>query len=250
VLPDGTKLRDATAAQCLNVGEWLTVVGRIAKIGAVRKPASALYERRRKSQNTRFGSTVVTDALELELKAIKTLLEVLEPLAPNVRESVIDYVFKRMGLTAPPKSGFLKPDIVEEPPLALRVADGPVTKDIRSLKQDKSPGSVSEMVALVAYYLLHLAPGEERRNYITQEDIGKYFVQAGFPIPGSSPMALVHAKNAGYLDGLDRGRYRLNSVGHNLIAHKLPKSTEGPAVRTRRQARPAKKAAKARRTKK
>jgi Transmembrane secretion effector len=35
-------------------------------------------------------------------------------------------------------------------------------------------------------------------------------------------MTLTNAKNAGYLNALERGRFKLNPVGHNLVAHKLP----------------------------
>lgn len=79
------------------------------------------------------------------------------------------------------------------------------------------------MVALVAYYLEHLAQPPERREFITGHDIQPYFKQAGFRFPEAPPaVTLGHAKNAGYLNALDRGRFRLNPVGYNLVEHKLP----------------------------
>ncbi|HKA75299.1 MAG TPA: hypothetical protein VKE26_26085, partial [Xanthobacteraceae bacterium] len=69
----------------------------------------------------------------------------------------------------------------------------------------------------------HLAPPDERRDYIVADDIRKYFLQAVFPLPSAPPhMTLVNAKNAGYLDARERGQYRLNPVGYNLITNKLP----------------------------
>src|SRR3972149_1179536 len=54
-------------------------------------------------------------------------------------------------------------------------------------------------------------------------DVTRLFKHAGFPLPGTPKMTLVHAKNAGYLDpGSERGTYVLNPVGYNLVAHKLP----------------------------
>jgi hypothetical protein len=88
------------------------------------------------------------------------------------------------------------------------------------------------MIALMAYYLAHLAPEDERRNTISVDDISKYFVQAQYPLPGSKSQALVHAKNAGYLDPAERGEYRLNSVGYNLVAHKLPMEGSSPRKKT------------------
>lgn len=43
-------------------------------------------------------------------------------------------------------------------------------------------------------------------------------------------MSLQNAKNAGYLNVLDRGNYKLNAVGYNLVAHKLPGGETGGAV--------------------
>src|SRR5436190_1985117 len=77
----------------------------------------------------------------------------------------------------------------------------------------------------------------ERQAFITQDDIQKYFVQGQYPMPGSKSQALVNAKNAGYLDAIEPGKYRLNSVGYNLVAHKMPK--DGSA-----QSKPRRKAAK------
>jgi hypothetical protein len=91
------------------------------------------------------------------------------------------------------------------------------------------------MVAVLAYYLMHLAPVHERRDHIVADDIKKYFNQANFELPTNPNVTLVNVKSAGYLDGIGNGKYRLNSVGHNLVTHKLPR-VEGsePARRTRR----------------
>jgi hypothetical protein len=94
--------------------------------------------------------------------------------------------------------------------------------DVLSLKEEKEPKTATEMIAIVAYYLAHLAT--ERQDFITQEDIQKYFVQGQYPMPGSKSQALVNAKNAGYLDVVEPGKYRLNSVGYNLVAHKMPRN--------------------------
>ena len=61
------------------------------------------------------------------------------------------------------------------------------------------------------------------------------FIQAGFPLPKAPPaMTLTHAKNAGYLNALpERGQFRLNSVGYNLVAHKLPGGKAGETRRPR-----------------
>jgi hypothetical protein len=88
------------------------------------------------------------------------------------------------------------------------------------------------MVAVVAYYLAHLAPPGERSDTIGPDDIKKYFLQAIFPLPKAPPgMTLVNTKNAGYLDARGNGRYSLNAVGHNLVAHKLPLAADASTKR-------------------
>src|SRR5215475_15385160 len=160
-----------------------------------------------------------------ELQAIATLLTVLEPLSNEARANVILYVFKRLGLDLPVANVRHATRPAAEGAAgnyALPETDGGVI-DIRSFKEEKQPKTASEMVAIAAYYLAHLAPPDEKRDYIVADDIRKYFLQAIFPLPSAPPhMTLVNAKNAGYLDARERGQYRLNPVGYNLITNKLP----------------------------
>jgi hypothetical protein len=95
--------------------------------------------------------------------------------------------------------------------------------DLRSFAEQKKPETVNQRVAVMAYYLAHVAQGNDRRDFITAADIKKYFIQAGFPLPSSPPrITLANVKNAGYLDSRKEGQYVLNPIGHNLVAHKLP----------------------------
>lgn len=113
-------------------------------------------------------------------------------------------------------------------------------QDIRSLKQAKSPGNNQEMACVMAYYLRNLAPVAERKSVVSAGDVEKYFAQAGYPLPKAPGQVLVDTKGAGYFDAVDRGTYKLNPVGHNLVVHGLPK--KGSTVASRAP-RPAKKAA-------
>jgi len=163
--------------------------------------------------------------LDAELKAIATLLAALEPLSHDARLNVLAYVFRRLSIDFPVPdaraSALSRADVGAHRPDFDAEAAGVI--DIRSFKEEKQPKTASEMVAVAAYYLAHLAPPDERRDYIVADDIRKYFLQAVFPLPSAPPhMTLVNAKNAGYLDARERGQYRLNPVGYNLITNKLP----------------------------
>jgi hypothetical protein len=80
------------------------------------------------------------------------------------------------------------------------------------------------MAAIVAYYLRELAPEGDRRDYVTRKDIEQYFKIGDYPLPRRPEFTLPNAKGAGYLEQLGDGKYRLNPVGHNLVAHTLPRA--------------------------
>src|SRR5712691_8688550 len=184
----------------------------------------------------------VTTAIEsdAELQAMRAVLGALVPLKREGRTRDLDYVLNRLGISSeagiPVASGSsYSPGSVEKSPQipSARVAN------IRSLKEEKAPRSANEMAALVAYYLAELAP--ERKQSINADDIKKYFLEAHYELPNSRSQLLVNAKNAGYLESAGTGQYRLNSVGYNLVMHKLPSSSSSgtPARRpSNRQRKP------------
>jgi hypothetical protein len=173
------------------------------------------------------------------VSAITTIIGALKPLDNKTRQNVLDFVLKQLGIDLP--VGGFDPSPTTYAVEAAFPPERPsptIAQDIRTLAEQKKPKTVNEKVAVVAYYLKNLAPGEERRDYITSEDISDYFPQADFELPVAR-MALANAKNAGYLIALGNGQYRLNPVGHNLVTHKLPLG-EGAST-PRRKKRTAKK---------
>jgi hypothetical protein len=180
------------------------------------------------------------------VKAISTLMEALTPLDKEAREHALDFVMKRLGISLGMQQAPAQPHPgLPIPPTPITPIT-PVTpeqpgQDIRSFAALKTPKTMNEKVAVMAYFLAQLAPPGERRDYITPEDIKPYFIQADFELPtATGSMTLTNAKNAGYLNALDRGQYKLNSVGHNLVAHKLPNKESG----SKSPRRPVKKQAK------
>jgi hypothetical protein len=196
------------------------------------------------------GKAVVEEKEDEELAAIKTVLGALTPLKPEARSNVIDYVFRRLGITAP--AATVPAQLATPQPASPAVPAVPsfhasplgAPTDLRLLREQKQPRSVNHMVAVLAYYLAHFAPAHERRDHIVADDIKKYFPQANFELPTAPPsVTLANAKNAGYLDGTGTGHYRLNPVGHNLVTHKLPRDEGSAPTRRRRQGKKTKKSA-------
>lgn len=163
-----------------------------------------------------------------ELKAMGAVIEALTPLEDDARNRVVDYVMQRMKLTlaAPAPSGL---QISYEKGSDFAPPRGQPT-DIRSLTAEKQPRSANEMVALVAYYLSELAAPDEHMDTVNIDLVKRYFKMAGFPLPSVLKNALLNAEQAGYLQKVNRGEYKLNPVGYNLVAHSLPRSgSPGPS---------------------
>jgi hypothetical protein len=155
-----------------------------------------------------------------ELKAMEQVMQALGSLEPEARARVVEYVFERLGLpSAGPATSQFDPTVAAAP--ATPPVSGDV-QDIRTLKKTKNPKTDNEMAALVAYYLKHLAPKDDRKEAISKDEIEKYFLQADYPLPKQPQFTLTNAKNAGYFDRTGTGLYKLNPVGHNLVTHGLP----------------------------
>ncbi len=182
--------------------------------------------------------------IDVELKAIKTISEALAPLDAEARERALSYAMQHLGIGAPPLLSGRSVDQLEREaiPSPEGVGSSPSIEppsrvsDIRSLKEQKRPSTDVEMATLTAYYLRHLAPKEERKEEIGTEDIEKYFVQADYPLPSDKRYTLPNAKKAGYLESASRGKYKMNSVGHNLVAHSMPRTESGTEAKAKKMA--------------
>jgi hypothetical protein len=158
-----------------------------------------------------------------ELNAIGAILRALEGLDGESIQRVLDYVFGRLSISAPrslktvaaiPAAGVSTPTEASH----LRRAS------IRDFKEEKQPESSNQMAALIAYYLSEVAEEPERKDEVTAADLERYYKQAGFRLPKSLPQTLPNAAAAGYFDATGSGRYKLNAVGYNLVAHGLPRA--------------------------
>lgn len=157
-------------------------------------------------------------------QAIDEVVQAIEALDESSRLTAVKAACEHLNLPlglpvthAPTPPGQTTPPTPGSPPAH-------VTIDIRSLKESKSPGNAVEMACVVAYYLENHAPEKEKRSEILRKDIEKYFKQADFPLPKVPGQVVLDAKAAGYLDSAGRGKYKLNPVGHNLVAHTLPRT--------------------------
>lgn len=98
--------------------------------------------------------------------------------------------------------------------------------DIRTFFQEKSPSSDVEATAVAAYYYQYLASPPHKRDTVDAESLQEAFRLARWPLPKRTIFTLANARNAGYLDSIGDGQYRLNPVGYNLVEHTIGHADE------------------------
>jgi hypothetical protein len=94
--------------------------------------------------------------------------------------------------------------------------------DIKSFVDSKKPKSDVQFAAVVGYYYRFEAPAETRTDSIDAEVLRDAARLAGRRRPPKPLATLNNAKTLGYLDSSERGKFRINSVGENLVAMTLP----------------------------
>lgn len=162
-----------------------------------------------------------------DLQAVRTLVEILEPFAPDDRERIIRWAREKLGMAGP-----LAADTSHQPAATAASTPGAhaahtsgprASKDIRSFLGEKDPKSDRQLAAAVAYYYAFEAPSDEQQDSVGSQDLIDACRKAGRRRPTNSGQTLRNAAHAGYLDkAADAGRYKLNSVGENLVAMVLP----------------------------
>jgi hypothetical protein len=94
--------------------------------------------------------------------------------------------------------------------------------DIKSFVDSKKPKSDVQFAAVVAYYYSFAASAEAQKDFIDADALQQAARLAGRRRPPKPLATLNNAKTLGYLDSSERGKFRINSVGENLVAMTLP----------------------------
>jgi hypothetical protein len=164
-----------------------------------------------------------------DLEAVRLMVEALDGFSDEERERIIRWTREKLGMRTIPEAGHRSSpgisDAVEPVPTHRQHSDGK-SKDLKTFLAEKDPRSERHLSAVVAYYHRFVAPEGQRRDYITAEDLTNACRLADRSRPANPGQTLVNAFHAGLLDRGERGQYRLNSVGENLVAMVLPGGEE------------------------
>jgi hypothetical protein len=106
--------------------------------------------------------------------------------------------------------------------------------DIRQFTAAKAPKTDMQFAAVAAYYYRFEAPEDQRKETIDVDSLMEAARLADRRRP--TRYVLNNARNAGYLDAVSSGKYRINSVGENLVAVTLPgDGSQAPPTRGTRR---------------
>jgi hypothetical protein len=127
------------------------------------------------------------------------------------------------GVENPTQSAIIPP--VHTP----RTGSAPTSKNIKSFVDEKKPKNDLQFAAIVAYFHRFEAADEARKETIGSEDLQDAARLASWSRFTNPSSTLNNAVKQGYLDRSERGQYKLNPVGENLVAMALPGTAEAVA---------------------
>jgi hypothetical protein len=167
--------------------------------------------------------------------AAKVIVEALQELDKTSQALAMRFAAETLGLQ--PVSVTQAPTAPVIPAAAsgsLSGSSGAIhSTDIKQFTAAKVPKSDQQFAAVVAYFYRFEAPEEQRKDTIDADSLLEAARLAGRKRPSNPRFTLNNAKNAGYLDAATTGKYRINSVGENLVAMALPgNSSESSPARS------------------
>lgn len=158
------------------------------------------------------------------LEAAQKIVADLEGMTNEHRSLAVKFAMETLGIqvsASPPGSAPPIGHVTNPLPPAAPGTPNP-RKDIKSFTDFKAPKSDQQFTAVVAYFYQFEAPDGQKRDAIDATTMKEAARQAGRKQVKNWGITLDNAKRSGYLDKGERGEFKLNAVGENLVAITLP----------------------------
>ncbi len=161
-------------------------------------------------------------------EAARNVANILKSVNVDDRKLVVRWVMEKLG------------DPVSEVSLATNISPQSAQKDIalsipaqgalsptlvhniRSFLNSKKPKNDVQFATTVAYYYAFEVPADKKKHSIGKSELIEAVRKYGWNRPKDPYKVLLNAKTLGYLDSSERGQFKINSVGENLVAMTLP----------------------------
>ncbi|MDH5573268.1 MAG: hypothetical protein OEY89_16015 [Gammaproteobacteria bacterium] len=184
-----------------------------------------------------------------DLEAIKAIVGALEPFERSDQERIVRWALEKIGLNISQSSSqvtggqpALSSPLVTDNYTPTHLPSSSGGSDIKSFVSEKNPTSDNQFAATVAYYYEFEAPPELRKESVSAADLQEACRQVGRSRLGDPGKTLRNAHGGGLLDKAgDRGSYKINTVGENLVAVTLPSGSGTASITTKKKRRITKK---------
>jgi hypothetical protein len=156
-----------------------------------------------------------------DLEAVRKVIEALTPFNKDDQERIVRWAREKLGLSPSFESVAIHSQSSGSRQTGSPTASGGSSISLRDFVEQKQPKADVHFVAVVAYYYQFEARDAERKTSITATDLQEACRLAKRNRFKDPNVPLQNAFKVGYLDKVERGSYRLNSVGENLVAMAL-----------------------------
>lgn len=165
-----------------------------------------------------------------DFEATRILVETLTPFETEDKVRIVRWACEKLGIAMPSQSQSpatqspLQQTLHDQNQAAFPPpAGGGNAVDIKTFVNSKNPASDMQFATTIAYYFAFEAPEAQRKSAISSQDLQdscRLLGRARLQNPGQT---LRNACHNGLLDKADdRGAYKINTVGENLVAVTLP----------------------------
>lgn len=158
------------------------------------------------------------------LDAAQKIVAELTGMTPEHQSLALKFSMETLGLkvSGVPLPAVAPPSHPPQPTAPHAASGADHSTDIRSFTAMKAPKSDQQFTAVVAYFYQFEAKPDDRKDAIDADVMKEAARLAGRAQVARWNMTLTNAKNAGYLDAAGNGKFKLSSVGENLVAITLP----------------------------
>ncbi|OQY75772.1 MAG: hypothetical protein B6D44_00765 [Ignavibacteriales bacterium UTCHB2] len=164
-----------------------------------------------------------------DLDAVRQLVTILEKFDKTDQERIIKWAREKLGLSLQPTVSIATPQ--NQLQANFQLPDYR-TKDLKSFVNEKSPSSDMQFAVTVAYYYKFEAPEKEKKDSINSEILQDAARLSGRKRLGNPGQTLINASFNGMLDKSDeKGAYKINTVGENLVAMTLPHNAGSKTIK-------------------
>lgn len=160
-----------------------------------------------------------------DLDAIRTIIDTLTPFEPDEQKRIVRWAFEKLGLSFGSVAPLPPPSSTQTavPQLTPPSTPAPSNRNIKSFIDAKNPANDMQFAAAVAYFYAFEALEEHKKAEVGTEDLQEACRLTGRQRLTNPGQTLRNAAYNGLLDkGSEKGSYKINTVGENLVALTLP----------------------------